>query len=159
NDWYTPDDGRFVLLPDWEKMHALAQDFVTPPTGNRLDFESSTIEIYDGTLWGAGWGQVAADRLAWEGFSPVVIESRNIATHEISLLYDYTGAGKGSEIKHIMEILRIGESQVQDTPDANAEYDYRVVVGRSYNACIHTSSADDVELPELPPEVAEQQEQ
>jgi hypothetical protein len=155
-NWTTPDDGRSVLLPNWDTILALAQDFVTPPTGLRLNREARPIEVYDGTLYGQGWGRVAADRLAWEGFAPVVQETRNIALHEVTLIYDFTGETKGSELSRIQEILRAGNSQVQIEPDPDRTFDYRVVVGRSYNACIYGSSADEVEIPDRPRDIENQ---
>ena len=154
DNWFTPDDGRAVLVPDWTAIRLLAQQFVTPPTTNRLTNSSTTIEIYDGTLYGLGWSQVAADRLAWEGFIPVIIEDRTVARHDVTLVYDYTGDTKGSSLSRIQKILRIGDGGVYPEPDPNREYDYRVVVGRNYNACIYTSSADEVEIPERPVDVS-----
>ena len=46
------------------------------------------------TYYGLGWGQVAADRLAWEGFAPVIIESREIARHDVTIISDFTGEQK-----------------------------------------------------------------
>lgn len=149
--WTTPDDGRSVLLPNWVAIRSLAKQFVTPPTQNRLQFDAKTIEIYDGTNYGLGWDRVAADRLAWEGFNPEIIDSRGISRHEVTLLYDYTGERKGSEVERIQQILRLGDSQIISEPDPNRTHDYRVVVGQSYNACIYTSSADQV--PAVPGEV------
>lgn len=154
--WLTPDDGRSVFLPNWSAIHALAQEFVTPPNQNRLSRANTLIEVHDGTLYGLGWGQVAVDRLAWEGFSPVlteVLRTRN----DVTVLYDFTGETKGSELQRIQEILRISDANVIIQPDPNRSYDYRVVVGRSYNSCIYGSSADEVELPAVPPEVSGEQ--
>ncbi len=146
-NYTTPDDGRSTLLPNWPAIREVAKEFVTPPTGNRLQYQSSRIEIFDGTQYGLGWDQVAADRLAWEGFTPILQESRNVAKHEVTLIYDYTGEEKGSELDRLKEILRIGDSQVLVEPDPNRQYDYRVVVGQSYNSCVYGSSSDDVPPP------------
>ncbi len=154
-NWTTPDDGRAVLLPDWNAIRLLAQQFVTPPTENRLGNTATTIEIYDGTLYGLGWSQVAADRLAWDGFSPLIIEDRSVARHDVSVLYDYTGDTKDSAVKRIQQLLRIGDSNVYFEPNPDREYDYRVVVGRNYNACIYGSSADEVEIPERPGDLSQ----
>ncbi|MBI5930883.1 MAG: LCP family protein [Chloroflexi bacterium] len=146
-NYTTPDDGRATLLGNWPAIRQVAKEFVTPPTGNRLQYQSSRIEIFDGTQYGLGWDQVASDRLAWEGFIPTIQDSRNVAKHEVTLIYDYTGEEKGSELDRLKEILRIGDSQVVVEPDPNREYDYRVVVGQNYNSCVYGSSTDDVPPP------------
>ncbi len=154
DSWLTPDDGRSVFLPNWPAIHALTQEFVTPPSQNRLTRSTTSIEVHDGTLYGLGWGQVAVDRLAWEGFTPTlteVLRTRN----DVTVLYDFTGETKGSELERIQEILRISDANIIVQPDPNRTFDYRVVIGRSYNSCIYGSSSDEVELPTIPPEVSE----
>lgn len=152
--WLTPDDGRSVFLGDWAAIRALAQDFVTPPNQNRLSRDSASIEIIDGTLYGLGWGQVASDRLAWEGFSPTVVDNRQL--YEVSQIYDFTGEVKDSELARLQTILRISDSNVISQPDPNRQYDYRVIVGRSYNSCIYGTSADEVVLPSVPDDLNQQ---
>jgi anionic cell wall polymer biosynthesis LytR-Cps2A-Psr (LCP) family protein len=151
--WLTPDDGRSVQRPNWPAILRLAQQFVTPPTDNRLSREAKVIEVIDATWYGLGWDRVAADRMAWEGFVPSITETRDIARHEITLIYDYTGEEKGSELERLQEILRVGDSQIRIDADPNRTVDYRVVVGESYNACYYSTSADDI--PEAPSEVSE----
>lgn len=146
--WFTPDDGRSVFLGNWQAIQLLAQQFVTPPTGNRLRNEAASVEVLDATVYGLGWGRVASDRLAWEGFSPIVTESRTV--QEVTQIIDFTGLEKGSELERLQEILRVDNSSIIQAPDPDRQYDYRVVVGRSYRGCYNTSSADEVEIPETP---------
>ncbi len=141
--WTTPDDGRFVFRPDWEAIRALVQDFVTPPASNRLRNQAISVEIQDGTLYGLGWGYVAADRLAWEGFNPVVTGNTSNAVG-VTQIYDFTGQAKGSELKRLQDILRVPDENVISQPDPDRQYDYRVIIGRSYQSCIYGSSADEV---------------
>ncbi len=149
-NWTTPDDGRFVFLPEWTAIRALVQDFVTPPAANRLRLSSASIEIQDGTLYGIGWGFVAADRLAWEGFQPSVTGNTPSAVG-VTQIYDFTGQTKGSELQRLQDILRVSEANIISQPDPDRQYDYRVVIGRSYQSCIYGSSADQV--PDAPTDV------
>lgn len=153
--WLTPDDGRNVLLPNRDLIYQLVRQFITPPTQSRVQLETKTIEIIDGTQYGLGWDKVAADRLAWEGFNPEIQKTNNIARHDVTLIYDYTGERKGSEIERIQTIVGAGNSQVIVQPDPNRTHDYRIVVGRDYgySACNYSNSAD--ELPDTPLEVTE----
>ena len=65
----TPDDRRETMLPVMDQLLPLIQDFVTPPTGNRLGRKTVSVEVADMSAWGIGFDQVAVDRLAWEGFA------------------------------------------------------------------------------------------
>lgn len=150
--WTTPDDGRFVFRPEWDALRTLVEDFVTPPARNRLLLSSASIEVQDGTLYGLGWGHVAVDRLAWEGFSPVLTEVLPTAVG-VTQIYDFTGQTKGSELDRLQTILRVTDENVIIQPDPDREYDYRVVIGRSYQSCIYGSSSDEVQLSDAPTDV------
>jgi polyisoprenyl-teichoic acid--peptidoglycan teichoic acid transferase len=146
----------FVYVPQWDVIRALVQDFVTPPSGNRLQLESASVEVLDGTLYGLGWGQVAVDRLAWEGFTPI-LGQRTDRANGVTTIYDYTGTDKGNELSRLQEILRVGDQNIVLEPDPDRTFDYRVVVGRSYQSCVYGSSADDVIVPDTPFDATEDQ--
>ena len=65
----TPDDGRDVVLPDREELLTLIEDFLTPPTSNRLGRGAIRVDVVDASLWNIGFDLVATDRLAWEGYA------------------------------------------------------------------------------------------
>ncbi|HML20164.1 MAG TPA: LCP family protein [Aggregatilinea sp.] len=141
----TPDDGRSVFLPDYEKLTPMLRDFMTPPTTNRTGRQAVTVEIVDGTLWNIGFDLVAADRLAWEGFAanPVGSPSGTIRRGE-TIIYDYTGQSKGSVLDDLKRILRVSDDQVIIEPDPNRTVDYRVEIGTSYNSCVYGNAEDDL---------------
>lgn len=151
-NFLTPDDGRAVLLPNYAELYQLAQDFVTPPTGNRLDRTAVSIEVYDVSAFGIGFDLVAADRLAWEGFRVFPGGQVSGVRRDGITVYDYTGETKGSALERILEILRVGPDSVVFQPDPNRTVDYRIEIGTSYNSCILGSSADEIEAgPPVPP--------
>ncbi len=80
----TPDDGRDVVLPDMTKLMPLIQDFLTPPTGNRLGRKLVSVEVVDMSACGIGFDQVAVDRLAWEGFAAFVTPITNYGPREVT---------------------------------------------------------------------------
>lgn len=149
-NWTTPDDGRSVLLPNWPEIYKLAQNFVTPPTGNRLERAAVSIEVIDSSAFGIGFDLVASDRLAWEGFSAVPMGKTDGSIRDITLIYDYTGESKGSALETIMEVMRVSASQVVVEPDPNRTVDYRIEVGKDYNSCLISSSSDEI-IEEEPP--------
>jgi len=142
DNFTTPDDGRAVLIPRYDAIWKLAQDLVTPPTANRVDRIDTLIEVYDVSAYGIGFDLVASDRLAWEGFAAIPMGQVGGVRKEVTTIYDYTGAQKGSALEAIMQILRVGPSSVVIEPDPNRTVDFKIEIGTSYNSCFIGSSAD-----------------
>lgn len=149
----TPDDGREVLLPNREALIPLIEDFLTPPTANRLGRQALLVEIVDASNFGLGFDRVAADRLAWEGFrvqSATAVPTRLL---DLTVITDFTGQSKGSALQDIMRVLRIGEGQVVSQPDPNRSVDFRVEIGRAYNACVYGGAENNLSSgPPIPTE-------
>lgn len=132
----TPDDGRMVFLPNREALIPLIQNFLTPATSNRLSRQATTIEVVDASHWGIGFDQVAADRLAWEGFTAIRGGRSDGVARDLTVLYDYTGQSKGSVLEDLQRVLRVSPDQVIVQPDPNRTVDFRVEIGRAYNSCV-----------------------
>ncbi len=147
----TPDDGRDVTLPNREELIPLIQDFLTPPTANRLGRGTVKVEVQDASGYGIGFDRVAVDRLAWEGFAASIDGSRPEALRDLTILYDYTGQTKGSALDDLRRVLRVGEGQVVVQPDPNRTADFRVEIGGAYNSCVYGSAADEIDAgPPIP---------
>ncbi len=149
----TPDDKRDVSLPNRDKLLPLVQDFLTPPTGNRLSHQAVTVDVIDASAYGLGFGQVAVDRLAWEGFAGRLVTEQIDRPLDLSVIYDFTGQSKGSALDDLKRVLRITDTQVVVQPDPNRTVDYRVEIGGAYNACVYGGSEDEIEAgPPIPTE-------
>ncbi|MBZ0292302.1 MAG: LytR C-terminal domain-containing protein, partial [Anaerolineae bacterium] len=110
-------------------------ELMIPPTENQIRRAHATVEIVNGSGV-AGLAYVAADRLAWEGFSTVI--SEETAPHrEYTVLHDYTGSSKGSSLGVLQSVLRVSDEGVTREPSAQRDYDYQVVLGSSYYACTY----------------------
>ncbi len=133
--WMTP-EGASVQVPVREEMMALGQKIVQPPTESQLVREHASIEIVNASGM-ASLGRVAADRLAVEGFVPVISDAA-VPSQTYSAIYDYTGRTKGSSLGVLQSILRVSDESLFREPDANRTYDFRVVIGSSYYACTHS---------------------
>ncbi len=147
----TPDDGRAVQLPVREALIPLLRDFLTPPTANRLRRAEVSIEIVDASYLYAGFAEVAADRLAWAGYAARVVDDGPTVHREGSVIYDYTGLSKGSPLPELSHLLRIDASQVIHQPDPNRTADFRVEIGKSYNACVLSDEVQEAGLPGTEP--------
>jgi LCP family protein required for cell wall assembly len=141
----TPDDGREVFLPNPDALIPLIQDFLTPPTGNRLGRKQVTVDVVDKSAYGIGFDLVAVDRLAWEGFAARLEQAQNYSPLDLTVIYDYTGEVKGSALDDLERVLRVGDAQVIVQPDPNRTVDFRVEIGRSYSSCVYGGAEDEIE--------------
>ncbi len=143
-DVYTPGDGREVLIPDRTQLMPMLQDFLTPPTGNRLGRARVTVDIADASWYAAGYALVAADRLAWEGFTPRPLDQIADIQRQDTVIYDYTGQTKGSPLPDLQRVLRVEDAQVVRVPDPNRAVDFRVEVGMDYRSCVIGFAEDEL---------------
>ncbi len=133
-DWTTP-GGDAVLLPVADRLELMVQDLYIPPTQNTLVQEQARIEILNGTA-NEDWDEVAAARLAWEGFVPVAA-GQNGEFLPDTVIYDFTGQTKGSSLDKIAEVLNAHPDNIIVQPDPNRAVDYRIILGASYNSCTY----------------------
>jgi LCP family protein required for cell wall assembly len=139
---WQPPDGSFVQIPDPNGgMLWLIEDFLTPPTANRLRLENARIEIYNGTEH-EDWDWVAADRLIWEGFAPYPMGQAEDTNQDVTLIYDYTGSSKGSSLGELTKYLNIHPDNVIFEPDPNRTVDFKIILGANYNSCVDRQWVD-----------------
>jgi len=135
--WYTPDKGEYALLMNRDVWQKAMQDFLTPPTANRLGGENPVVAI-GAALPLKGFDQVAADELAWDGFSTQLLGAETISNRDQTIVYDYTGNAKPSSREALRQALRIDKSAIVDKPDPNRTVDFRVEMGRDYGrSCLY----------------------
>jgi LCP family protein required for cell wall assembly len=132
--WRSP-EGSSVLLPIREAIMDLERKMVIPPTESRLVREGATVNIINASGI-RGLDRVAADRLAWEGFVPV-ISNEPAPYRNYTIIYDHTGRAKGNSLGILQRILRVNDEAVVREPDANRDYDFQVLIGGSYYSCTH----------------------
>lgn len=132
--WLSP-EGSQVLAPVREAIRALEEQMIEPPTEHQLVRENPRVEI-DNASGYADLEQVAADRLAWEGFLPQLTDE-NVPYQQRTMIYDYAGQSKGSSLDALKAALRVGDSDVVVQPEPNRTVDFRVVLGGLYYACTY----------------------
>ncbi len=139
--------GSYGLLPVPDAMKTAVQNFMLPPSPNRLNGENPTIEI-GAALPLKGYDQVAADRLSWEGFNAKVIGTEGVVNREVTIIYDYTGGSLPSSLQTLIKLLRVGKTQVIAKADPNRTVDFRVEMGRDYASCLYAIPKDAGVTPE-----------
>jgi LCP family protein required for cell wall assembly len=131
--WTTP-DGSNVQLPNYDAVRELLTDFYTPPTESQVILEGAQIAVYNGTA-NTDWDRVAAERLAWDGFSAVASGDADRADYADTVLIDHTGQTKGSSLQEIARLLNVRPENILLEPDPNRTTDFEVILGSNYNSC------------------------
>lgn len=143
---WQPPDGSFVQLPDPDGgMVRLVENFLSPPTQNRLRLENSRIAIYNGTP-NDGWDIVAAERLIWEGFAPQAMGQADRTDYADTVIIDYTGSTKGSSLNELVNLLNIHPDNVRREPDPDRAVDFEIILGATYNSCVGRQWVDPAEM-------------
>ncbi len=129
------EERSFIFQPQREAIIEMTRLVIQPPTERQLVREQSAIEIVNASSI-ADLAQVAADRIASEGFVPHIADEPQPA-QDVTLIYDYTGQTKGSSIEVLQAALRVGTDDIVFEPDPNRTVDFRIVIGSSYarNSC------------------------
>jgi hypothetical protein len=118
-----------------EAIIALGNRLVQPPTESQLVREHASVEIINASGI-PDLSRVAADRLAVEGFVPIVSDE-TLPHRQYTVIYDYTGRTKGSSLGELQSVLRVSDEAVFREPDPNRQVDFRVVIGSLYYACTY----------------------
>jgi LCP family protein required for cell wall assembly len=132
--WRAP-DGSSVQVVSRAETDALVDLFLLPPTEHQLVQEQTSIAIINATGI-RGMDRIAADRLAWEGFTPVILEPAP-AYQDHTTLVSHVGRSKGSSLATIAAVMRLSENAIEIDPQAEREYDYVLTLGGTYFACTY----------------------
>ena len=132
--WLSP-EGSDVLVPQREAIRALELQMIEPPTEHQLVRENPRVEIVNAS-GSSSMARVAADRLVWEGFTPVISETLP-AYQDRTMIYDYTGQSKSGSLAALQTALRVRDENIVIEPDPNRMVDFRVVIGGVYSSCTY----------------------
>jgi LCP family protein required for cell wall assembly len=127
-------DGGAVQVTVPAQVETLMIEFLTPPTSLQIGREQPRVWI--GNASGINdLGDVAAERLRWEGFQVEIGET--LAYQYESELVDLSGSAKNSSREIIQSLLRIDDEEVIVDPQSERRVDFRVTLGGGYYACTH----------------------
>ncbi len=131
---FTTNQGAMVLKMRPDAIRQIVEEFLTPPTENRLFRENPRIEIVNASGI-EGMDVVAQERLAWEGIVASINSEDVEEVAEQSKIYDFTGDTKGSSVEVLVRAMGLQNSDVVIDPDPDRTVDYRVVLGQAYYPC------------------------
>ncbi len=137
--WNDPSTSSndYYLLPRTDLVQELVGYAMQPPAQNYVVDRTARVEIRNGTPY-ERLDEVAADRLAWEGLTaiPTGFEPGGTGYTE-TVIYDFTGRSKTSQLRTLQRILRVGDGQVIVRPDPDRVFDYVVILGLAYQSCTY----------------------
>jgi LCP family protein required for cell wall assembly len=127
--WKGP-NGLYILLPDEEALSDLVAEALVPlpytvqPTWR--------VEVMNGTLH-EGWGQVAAERLRWEGFAVVRVQRAEPGPR--TQIVDLTTTPNSWTVARLMRLYGREAGDVVSQPTEPRDVDFRVLLGMDYDPC------------------------
>jgi LCP family protein required for cell wall assembly len=135
--WTAP-NGAYVLVPYYEVLSPTITAALEPPAIARASRPAFRVEVWNATPHD-GLGYVAAERLRWEGFNVVSVQSAG-EVYERTQIWDFTTTSKGSPLPHLVYLYRRYSSDVVYQPTEERAADFRVILGADYDSCISAHS-------------------
>lgn len=130
--WVVPTDGSQVSLPSPGVIEQFVAMAMQPPAENYLVANTVKVEVRNGTPT-ERIDEVAADRFIREGGMLVVPTGfADNKSYPQTVIYDFTGRRKTSQLVILQHILHVADKQVVVQPDPNRAFDYVVILGADY---------------------------
>jgi len=135
--WLTSDIKTFVWIPQRDNWIRIIQNFLTPPTRNRLGKDPVSVDMAISPGM-ADYKPVVMDRLAWEGYKINLIDPTTLDERDSTRIIDYTGGALPGELETLRQIFRVPRTNIISQPDASASSNFRVELGRRYiSSCLY----------------------
>lgn len=131
--WRAP-DGASVLIPQREALIRLIKDYMAPPVASQAGKTVTSVQIVNAT-GRTDLAQVAAERLAWEGYNVSVDPDFSGIFKQYTSIVDHTGRVKGSDLEALRAIFHVPAQAIEVLPDPDRIADYEVILGANYYAC------------------------
>ena len=136
--WIVPGTGAQVQLPIWFGENMMEETFrrlFEPPALTIALRDPIRVEVI-GATEDETIVQLAAENLAWYGFLPTISETNLPAQTQTEAIY-YGANFKGSYDWLLSWVADISRSEIGLDPDTVSDYDYRVIIGNEYDACLN----------------------
>lgn len=130
----TAPNGAYILLPIPDAVQAVVAEALQPPAEGRAGRSPFRVEVWDGT-GRPGLGEVAVERLRWEGFEVVDFRQAD-QVYPRTQIVDYTTTPKGSPLWLLMRLYRRTATDVISQPTEGSPLDFRILLGADYNPCV-----------------------
>jgi len=128
--WRDP-EGLYILIPEVETLQSVVAEALTPPVQSQT--QAWQVEVVNGTPH-EGWGQVAAERLRWEGFEVVRVQSAEESRPRTQIV-DLRATPGGWPLPRLMRLYKREGSDVISRPTEQADVQFQVLLGADYDPC------------------------
>jgi hypothetical protein len=129
----TAPSGAYILLPVDGAIEPLVAEALQPPASGRAAQAALRVEVWDGT-GRPGMAQVAVERLRWEGFHVVAVETVDPVPR--TQIVDFTTSDKGSPLWLLRRLYERQPEDVIQEPTEGSPVDLRITLGADYNPCV-----------------------
>jgi hypothetical protein len=124
--------GASVQLPNEAELEQMLMQATTLSSA-AIERHQVAVEIQNGTGI-PGLDGLAANRLNYAGYA-THLSAADSTNYAASVVVDATDGGDAGQRETLLDILGLQFSSVISAPDANAGWDYRVVLGYDYETC------------------------
>lgn len=135
---FVSEEGASVFYFAYEEISNTLQTAFEPLNTNRAGNASASIEVLNGTA-NPDWEAVGADRLNWAGYRVTRYSLADRPDYPTTLIYDLRSTSKGSRLSELGRLFRVPQSNLISQPDANADVEYRIILGADWEPCQHAS--------------------
>jgi len=128
--WRDP-KGSYILLPVAETLQPVVSEALAPAAQPQQ--QAWPVEVVNGTPY-EGWGQVAAERLRWEGFAVVRLQRAEEIFPRTQIVDLRTSPG-GWPLPRLMDLYKREGSDVISRPTEPSDVQFQVLLGADYDPC------------------------
>jgi hypothetical protein len=129
--WRDP-EGLYILVPDVATLQSVVAEALAPPVQSQA--QAWPVEVVNGTPH-KGWGQVAAERLRWEGFAVVRVQPAEEVRPRTQIVDLRTPPG-GWPLPRLMRLYKREDNDVIARPTEQTDVLFQVLLGADYDPCI-----------------------
>lgn len=132
----TGPEGLYVLIPDREALNNLVAEALAPPSSSQSGQAAWRISVVNRTRR-EDWGQVAAERLRWEGFQVTGVQAQGDPQPRTQIL-DFTTASDPASSAALYRLMRLYGRETGDvisSPSEQRDVDFQVLLGADYDPC------------------------
>jgi hypothetical protein len=128
--WRDP-EGLYILIPNVEPLQSVVAEALAPPVQPQQ--QAWRVEVVNGTPH-EGWGQVAAERLRWEGFEVVRVQRAEEIRPRTQIVDLRTTPG-GWPLPRLMGLYGREGSDAISRPTEQTDVQFQVLLGGDYDPC------------------------
>lgn len=129
--WRDP-KGSYILVPVAETLQSVVAEALAPPPV-QPQRQTWSVEVVNGTPY-EGWGQVAAERLRWEGFKVVHIQ-RAEEIRSRTQIVDLRNTPGGWPMPRLTDLYKQENGDVISRPTEESDVQFQVLLGADYDPC------------------------